>query len=218
MSRTFHQLQEEGDQIDNYVDPDLIIPGRSNRRYQNRGGSTISRSRGSDDPIFFTRPPAGMNNTLTPCPECQVTVGPAHKCDICKRNIHVFCGTPVGEEQFGQSVRCRQCGIVQEMNSCPTTMQRRPRTTTIPHPPTTQRQASTPNHDGNTPLCPINGNTPPITVNTATRRRSRSTTGTTCVALPTPSPRQIIAAAPRTTIAENQFQDRLEEGARQLHN
>lgn len=46
---------------------------------------------------------------LTPCVGCGLTVGPAHKCDICHRNMHVFCGRGIGEEGHGQLVRCKEC-------------------------------------------------------------------------------------------------------------
>ena len=46
---------------------------------------------------------------LTLCGGCGQKVGPAHKCDICKRNMHPFCGREIGEEGYGSTVRCKKC-------------------------------------------------------------------------------------------------------------
>lgn len=46
---------------------------------------------------------------MNPCPKFEEDVGPAHKCPDCKLNIHPFCGTPIGEEGYGQAIRCDLC-------------------------------------------------------------------------------------------------------------
>lgn len=44
-----------------------------------------------------------------PCGGCGNSVGPVHKCDICERNMHPFCGRTIGEEGYGSAVRCPEC-------------------------------------------------------------------------------------------------------------
>ena len=46
---------------------------------------------------------------LAKCPECGLLVGPVHKCDTCLRNMHGYCGRPMGEEGYGQLRRCTRC-------------------------------------------------------------------------------------------------------------
>jgi hypothetical protein len=43
------------------------------------------------------------------CGGCGKPVGPVHKCDICSRNMHPFCGRTIGEEGYGSAVRCPAC-------------------------------------------------------------------------------------------------------------
>ena len=40
---------------------------------------------------------------------CGGLVGSAHKCTLCLKNCHIFCGRQVGEEGFGQKVVCNTC-------------------------------------------------------------------------------------------------------------
>ena len=46
---------------------------------------------------------------LSPCGGCGRPVQAVHKCDRCLRSMHPFCGTPIGEEGYGQSIRCPEC-------------------------------------------------------------------------------------------------------------
>ena len=46
---------------------------------------------------------------LRPCGGCGNQVGPVHKCDVCFRNMHPFCGRTIGEEGYGSTVRCPDC-------------------------------------------------------------------------------------------------------------
>jgi hypothetical protein len=43
------------------------------------------------------------------CHVFSAPVGEAHKCKCCGKFIHIFCGTPEGEEGFGQQVTCKIC-------------------------------------------------------------------------------------------------------------
>jgi hypothetical protein len=56
-----------------------------------------------------TRSGKVSGSLLAPCGGCGKPVGPVHKCDRCKRNMHTFCGKPIGEEGYGQSIRCSKC-------------------------------------------------------------------------------------------------------------
>lgn len=47
---------------------------------------------------------------LSKCGKCGHEVGPVHKCDICRHNMHTWCGRPLGEEGYGQFIRCPKCG------------------------------------------------------------------------------------------------------------
>ena len=43
------------------------------------------------------------------CGGCGTEAGPVHKCDICFRHMHPFCGRTIGEEGYGAPVRCPRC-------------------------------------------------------------------------------------------------------------
>ena len=43
------------------------------------------------------------------CHVCFGEVSGAHKCITCHRAVHVFCGVGIGEEGYGQSVKCCKC-------------------------------------------------------------------------------------------------------------
>jgi hypothetical protein len=43
------------------------------------------------------------------CKGCGEEVGGVHACDRCGAAMHIFCGTPIGEEGYGQKVRCPTC-------------------------------------------------------------------------------------------------------------
>ena len=42
--------------------------------------------------------------------DCGDKTGSVHKCDKCGRHMHPWCGQQLGEEGFGQQVRCKGCG------------------------------------------------------------------------------------------------------------
>lgn len=43
------------------------------------------------------------------CHVCLGEVGNAHACKKCKKFVHLICGTPEGEEGYGQKVTCKIC-------------------------------------------------------------------------------------------------------------
>ena len=45
----------------------------------------------------------------TECQVCKKPVGSGHRCKICNRSVHLFCGTSVGEESYGQEIECFSC-------------------------------------------------------------------------------------------------------------
>ena len=53
--------------------------------------------------------PNSQSNGMSACGGCGNNVGPVHKCDICKRNMHVWCGRTIGQEGHGAPVRCPKC-------------------------------------------------------------------------------------------------------------
>ena len=43
------------------------------------------------------------------CHICFGNVSGAHKCNQCRRSVHLICGIGVGEEGYGQEVICFKC-------------------------------------------------------------------------------------------------------------
>ena len=37
--------------------------------------------------------------------------GGGHTCHICKYIVHLICGDPIGEDRYGQSVKCKNCHL-----------------------------------------------------------------------------------------------------------
>ena len=74
-----------------------------------------------DIPVQFVRraressapppPPPPRQRFVLPgmCGGCKNAVSNIHTCDICKHNMHVFCGLPIGEEGYDQKIRCVPC-------------------------------------------------------------------------------------------------------------
>ena len=71
------------------------------------GRSTNDDTRSKNDDNISRK--KGKEDDLSRCGGCGGEVGPVHKCDICKRNMHVFCGRTIGEEGYGAPVRCPKC-------------------------------------------------------------------------------------------------------------
>lgn len=74
----------------------------------------------SDTEIIMTNDAIELNNEVTqalsitnPCPVCANGDNPtgAHKCDICKKDVHAIdqCSVALGEEGYGQTRICRDC-------------------------------------------------------------------------------------------------------------
>ncbi|KUF82788.1 hypothetical protein AM587_10006334 [Phytophthora nicotianae] len=47
--------------------------------------------------------------STAPCGGCGESVGSVHRCPTCSCHMHLFCGRPIGDEGFGQSVVCPGC-------------------------------------------------------------------------------------------------------------
>ena len=43
------------------------------------------------------------------CAGCGLPVSNIHTCDVCRHNMHVFYGKPIGEKGYGQKIRCPSC-------------------------------------------------------------------------------------------------------------
>jgi hypothetical protein len=43
------------------------------------------------------------------CHVCFGEVSGAHKCITCRRSVHVICGVALGNEGYGQAVKCYKC-------------------------------------------------------------------------------------------------------------
>ena len=52
---------------------------------------------------------ASGGSQLAPCGGCGQPVGGVHRCPGCGAHMHPFCGDPVGEEGYGQMIRCPGC-------------------------------------------------------------------------------------------------------------
>ena len=72
----------------------------------------VQRARESSAPPPPPPPPPPPRQRLVipgMCGGCKNAVSNIHTCDICKHNMHVFCGLPIGEEGYGQKIRCVPC-------------------------------------------------------------------------------------------------------------
>lgn len=65
----------------------------------------------SQPPPRSALPPRESRGPTRPgmCAECSLPVSNIHTCDVCKHNMHIFCGKPIGEESYGQKIRCPSC-------------------------------------------------------------------------------------------------------------
>ncbi|KAG7380984.1 hypothetical protein PHYBOEH_011231 [Phytophthora boehmeriae] len=60
---------------------------------------------------------AATNKATTLCAGCGDEAGRVHVCPDCDRSVHPWCGYPVGEEGYGQPVRCPSCDEVSKTGS-----------------------------------------------------------------------------------------------------
>jgi hypothetical protein len=73
---------------------------------------SLSSTNNKKDPPNSTeakRTRSGTKDTLSACGGCGLPVAPVHKCDMCQRSMHPFCGRTIGEEGYGSTVRCKKC-------------------------------------------------------------------------------------------------------------
>ncbi len=65
----------------------------------------------SQPPPRSVLPPRESRGPTRPgrCAGCGLPVSNIHTCDVCKHNMHVYCGIGIGEEGFGQKIRCLSC-------------------------------------------------------------------------------------------------------------
>ena len=65
----------------------------------------------SQPPPDATLPAVALRGPTKPgmCAGCGLPVCNIHRCDVCKHNMHVYCGIGIGEEGFGQKIRCLSC-------------------------------------------------------------------------------------------------------------
>jgi hypothetical protein len=73
-----------------------------------RKASSPKKKKGTSD-IRVIVPTNADEEELGTCGKCGGEVGPVHKCDICKHNMHTWCGRPLGDEGYGQFIRCPKC-------------------------------------------------------------------------------------------------------------
>ena len=78
----------------------------------------VRRARESSAPLPPPPPPPPRRCIIPPprrciipgrCAGCKKPVSNIHTCDVCGHNMHVFCGLPIGEEGYGQKIRCVEC-------------------------------------------------------------------------------------------------------------
>jgi hypothetical protein len=50
-----------------------------------------------------------MDDHESACHICFKELTGGHKCQTCKKFVHLLCGKPVGEEGYGQKVICFKC-------------------------------------------------------------------------------------------------------------
>jgi hypothetical protein len=92
-------------------DKEATSKDRDNETSSDSSDTTVSASKSINRklPPKSTSKGKKEDSSLGPCGGCGKNVGPVHKCDRCKRNMHPFCGRTIGEEGYGSSVRCPTC-------------------------------------------------------------------------------------------------------------
>jgi len=53
-------------------------------------------------------------NTMEECGECGESTGGLHRCDVCSKKMHGFCGVGIGDECSTQHRRCTACNLNRE--------------------------------------------------------------------------------------------------------
>jgi len=99
-------------QITNEDDVEVSNSNTDNEKTPKKRKARSSTNNKKDPPISTeTKRTRGdtSTDTLSACGGCGLPVGPVHKCDMCQRNMHPFCGRTIGEEGHGSMVRCKKC-------------------------------------------------------------------------------------------------------------
>ena len=84
-----------------------VTPGKAKAQGPNKRKKSIASTDANRSVSKKTR--GSNSDVLRPCGGCGKEVGPVHKCDLCNRNMHPFCGRTIGEEGYGSTVRCKEC-------------------------------------------------------------------------------------------------------------
>mgnify|MGYP001810512301 CR=1 FL=1 len=86
--------------------PEKSTTKKSPKKRKSNSSGTNDKDPPTTDP---KRSRASTSDSLSPCGGCGQPVSPVHKCDLCYRSMHPFCGRTIGEEGHGSSVRCKEC-------------------------------------------------------------------------------------------------------------
>lgn len=93
------------------VGNDTIVAGTRMMTRRMRGVTTANGSNmnvGGANVSTVRTASVARNPDLVPCGNCGVAIQPVHRCDVCNKANHVFCGVPQGEG-YGLPVRCFGC-------------------------------------------------------------------------------------------------------------
>ena len=95
---------------------DLLNETNGKKRSRKKSSRYDLYEEGSEEEEIKTITKEGSNIML--CGGgCGNEVGPIHKCPDCHVHMHIYCGTPVGEEGFGQAVLCPKCKFFKSKTS-----------------------------------------------------------------------------------------------------
>lgn len=90
-------------------------PPKEKTTYENIKHATRARTKevvpagaGGDFVPLYQRAESPFPMSLAFC-ECGEETGSVHSCPSCRRNMHAFCGTGIGEEGYGQPRLCKRC-------------------------------------------------------------------------------------------------------------
>lgn len=87
-------------------------PSRDRKRNRKYDSESESSSAGSSNEQQDMWPNPNGRGMLTICHVCKEKppIGDVHKCRVCNRSTHIWCGEGEGDEGFGQSCICNKCG------------------------------------------------------------------------------------------------------------
>ena len=84
----------------------------SQRSFSSRGGGKVASVNELDEYIETNRSKKSRNFSWWRSRASSRKISSilsVHQCPLCKVNMHPFCGTPVGQEDFGQKIICPAC-------------------------------------------------------------------------------------------------------------